>query len=167
MLWWFLVTKSFFTLSLVCCSDTGVPGAFHEGWHCTCLYLWTGWMPNSLPGRFLWQGYTAVFKNAWHLERSSLWICEFFFSALTLIIHHHPSHLDLPSSIINHPFSWPFFKLLYHSLWCVCLSLQEQYFFPSKYAIGKQKCHTYDIFTPDDKENVKRLGVSNHLINFT
>ncbi|XP_041853985.1 prolactin-like [Melanotaenia boesemani] len=34
----------------------------------------------------------------------------------------------------------------------------EQYFFPSKKIIGKRRCHTYDIITPDDKENAQRLG---------
>ncbi|XP_044213312.1 prolactin-like [Thunnus albacares] len=34
----------------------------------------------------------------------------------------------------------------------------EQYFFPSKNLIGKRKCHTYGILTPDDKENAQRLG---------
>ncbi|XP_035807293.2 prolactin-like isoform X2 [Amphiprion ocellaris] len=34
----------------------------------------------------------------------------------------------------------------------------EQYFFPNKNLIGKRKCHTYGILTPDDKENAQRLG---------
>ncbi|XP_063762252.1 prolactin-like [Eleginops maclovinus] len=34
----------------------------------------------------------------------------------------------------------------------------EQYFFPSKNIMGKRKCHTYDILTPQDKENAQRLG---------
>ncbi|XP_045893009.1 prolactin-like [Micropterus dolomieu] len=34
----------------------------------------------------------------------------------------------------------------------------EKYFYPSKNLIGKQKCHTYGIVTPDDKENAQRLG---------
>ncbi|XP_071753647.1 prolactin-like [Centroberyx gerrardi] len=34
----------------------------------------------------------------------------------------------------------------------------EQYFFPSKNHLGKRKCHTYSILTPDDKENAQRLG---------
>ncbi|KAM9753269.1 prolactin-like [Menidia menidia] len=34
----------------------------------------------------------------------------------------------------------------------------EQYFFPSGNIIGKRRCHTYDIITPDDKENAQRLG---------
>ncbi|XP_054475576.1 prolactin-like [Anoplopoma fimbria] len=34
----------------------------------------------------------------------------------------------------------------------------EQYFFPRKNLIGKRRCHTYGILTPDDKENAQRLG---------
>ncbi|XP_008274359.1 prolactin-like [Stegastes partitus] len=34
----------------------------------------------------------------------------------------------------------------------------EQYFFPNKNLIGKQRCHTYGILTPDDKENAQRFG---------
>ncbi|XP_031138951.1 prolactin-like [Sander lucioperca] len=34
----------------------------------------------------------------------------------------------------------------------------EQYFFPRKNVLGKHKCHTYGILTPDDKENAQRLG---------
>ncbi|KAM3870173.1 prolactin-like [Diretmus argenteus] len=34
----------------------------------------------------------------------------------------------------------------------------EQYFFPSKNHVGKQRCHTYSILTPEDKENAQRLG---------
>ncbi|XP_049429248.1 prolactin-like [Epinephelus fuscoguttatus] len=34
----------------------------------------------------------------------------------------------------------------------------EQYFFPRKNLVGKHKCHTYGILTPDDKENAQRLG---------
>ncbi|XP_053175857.1 prolactin-like [Scomber japonicus] len=34
----------------------------------------------------------------------------------------------------------------------------EQYSFPNKNLIGKRKCHTHGIQTPDDKENVQRLG---------
>ncbi|XP_051808051.1 LOW QUALITY PROTEIN: prolactin-like [Acanthochromis polyacanthus] len=34
----------------------------------------------------------------------------------------------------------------------------EQYFFPNKNLMGKRKCHTYGILTPDDKENAQRLG---------
>lgn len=97
----------------------------------------------------------------------NLWVL-FFFQLLTSIIHHHPSHSDLHSSIINHPcLSWLFFKPWYHYVWCVCPSSQEQHFFPSKNLIGKRKCHTYGILTPEDKENAQRLGVSIHVINIT
>ncbi|XP_068458525.1 prolactin-like [Clinocottus analis] len=34
----------------------------------------------------------------------------------------------------------------------------EQFFFPMKNLIGKRRCHTYGIPTPDDKENAQRLG---------
>ncbi|XP_068580267.1 prolactin-like [Cebidichthys violaceus] len=34
----------------------------------------------------------------------------------------------------------------------------EQYFFPRKNLVGKRRCHTYGILTPDDKENAQRLG---------
>ncbi|KAM9854814.1 prolactin-like [Aulostomus maculatus] len=34
----------------------------------------------------------------------------------------------------------------------------EQYLFPSKNLTGKWKCHTYDIVTPDGKENAQMLG---------
>ncbi|XP_068168737.1 prolactin-like [Antennarius striatus] len=34
----------------------------------------------------------------------------------------------------------------------------EQNVFPSKNLIGKRKCHTHGILTPDDKENAQRLG---------
>ncbi|XP_042352788.1 prolactin-like [Plectropomus leopardus] len=34
----------------------------------------------------------------------------------------------------------------------------EQFFFPRKNLLGKHKCHTYGILTPDDKENAQRLG---------
>ncbi|XP_070827976.1 prolactin-like [Chaetodon trifascialis] len=34
----------------------------------------------------------------------------------------------------------------------------EQYFFPSKNLVGKPKCHTNGILTPEDKENAQRLG---------
>ncbi|XP_069551580.1 prolactin-like [Brachyistius frenatus] len=33
-----------------------------------------------------------------------------------------------------------------------------QYLFPNKNLVGKRRCHTYDIQTPDDKENAQRLG---------
>lgn len=46
-------------------------------------------------------------------------------------------------------------------------SMQEQYSFPSKNLIGKRKCHTHGIQTPDDKENVQRLGVSIQFVNIT
>ncbi|XP_072241210.1 prolactin-like [Leuresthes tenuis] len=34
----------------------------------------------------------------------------------------------------------------------------EHFFFPSKNVIGRRRCHTYGIITPDDKENAQRLG---------
>ncbi|XP_059191862.1 prolactin-like [Centropristis striata] len=34
----------------------------------------------------------------------------------------------------------------------------EQYLFPRKNLVGKRKCHTHGIVTPDDKENAQRLG---------
>lgn len=37
--------------------------------------------------------------------------------------------------------------------------LQEQYILPSRNIIGKRKCHSYGILTPDDKENTQKLGV--------
>ncbi|KAG7521848.1 prolactin-like [Solea senegalensis] len=37
-------------------------------------------------------------------------------------------------------------------------SESDQYFLPSRNLIGKRKCHTYGIRTPDDKENAQRLG---------
>uniref|UniRef100_A0A3P8VDX5 Prolactin 2 n=1 Tax=Cynoglossus semilaevis TaxID=244447 RepID=A0A3P8VDX5_CYNSE len=37
-------------------------------------------------------------------------------------------------------------------------SESEQNFLPRRNFIGKRKCHTYSIPTPDDKENAQRLG---------
>lgn len=40
--------------------------------------------------------------------------------------------------------------------------LQERYFLPSRNIVGKRKCHSYGILTPDDKENAQKLGVRGH-----
>ncbi|XP_058502122.1 prolactin-like isoform X2 [Solea solea] len=37
-------------------------------------------------------------------------------------------------------------------------SESDQYFLPNRNLIGKRKCHTYGILTPNDKENAQRLG---------
>lgn len=98
----FLLTKSFFSpLSLVCCFYTGEPGAF-QGWHCPDLCLWTDWMPCFFPGRSLWQGHTTVFKNAWHLQWSALWICKFFFFFFSSDIDHPSSSITLWPPFIYH-----------------------------------------------------------------
>uniref|UniRef100_H2V0I1 Prolactin-like n=1 Tax=Takifugu rubripes TaxID=31033 RepID=H2V0I1_TAKRU len=39
----------------------------------------------------------------------------------------------------------------------------ERYFLPSRKIIGKRKCHSYGIPTPDDKENAQNLGVREQL----
>lgn len=37
--------------------------------------------------------------------------------------------------------------------------LQERYLLPRRNIVGKRKCHSYGILTPDDKENAQKLGV--------
>lgn len=42
--------------------------------------------------------------------------------------------------------------------------LQERYFLPSRNIIGKRKCHSYGIVTPDDKENAQTLGLRGQVL---
>lgn len=46
----------------------------------------------------------------------------------------------------------------------VYVFLQERYFLPSRNIIGKRKCHSYGILTPDDKENAQKLGVRDQVL---
>lgn len=46
----------------------------------------------------------------------------------------------------------------------VYVFLQERYFLPSRNIIGKRKCHSYGILTPDDKENTQKLGVRDQVL---
>lgn len=43
--------------------------------------------------------------------------------------------------------------------------LQEQYFLPSRNIMGKRRCHSYGILTPDDKENAQKLGVRGQVLH--
>lgn len=43
--------------------------------------------------------------------------------------------------------------------------LQEQSFLPSRNNIGKRKCHSYGILTPEDKENAQKLGVRSQVLH--
>lgn len=44
--------------------------------------------------------------------------------------------------------------------------LQEHYFLPSRNIIGKRKCRSYGILTPEDKENAQKLGVRRQVLHF-
>ncbi|XP_062245713.1 prolactin-like [Platichthys flesus] len=62
-----------------------------------------------------------------------------------------PSLADLFDRVIQH-------SSRMHGISSDLHSEFEQYFLPSKHLIGKRKCHTYGILTPDDKENAQRMG---------
>lgn len=115
-------------------SDSGLPGARHQGGHLPRLLQQPAGMSPSSAGRSLRQGRTAVLKNARRLQRSALGICEVTFLLSRLLFF-------VSTSVYMHVF------------------LQERYFLPSRNIVGKRKCHSYGILTPHDKENAQKLGV--------
>lgn len=151
------INFSAFSPSVLCSGGAGVPGAFQPGRPSQLWPRTRGWLPPALPGRALRQGHPAVLQDARHLQRPALRICEFSPSFTLIPIplshphsHHYPSQFDFQLPVIgdrNKPLTDR-------------LCLQERYNFPNRILIGKRRCHTSNILTPEDKGHAQKLGVS-------